>query len=142
VAEEERPGEVEVQELLPVGQRQLVDRRRRLADDRAAADGVDEDVDALVLLHRSLHDALDLRGVQRVGGERVRGAAALADGAGRLVERGLVRVHEDDGAALAADDLGGGAADATAAGGDERDPSLESHGGGSVLYLPASRRAR
>jgi hypothetical protein len=130
VAEEERSGQIEVQQTLPVIERQLVDRRRGLADDRAATDGVDENVDAPVILHRPLDDALDLAGVERVGDERVCLAATVANGARRVVERGLVRVDEKDRAALATDDLGGRATDAAAAGGDERDPSLESHGGG------------
>src|SRR5262249_57845375 len=84
-----------------------------------------------------------VRGTERGGGERVRAAAARAHGARRLVERGLVGVDEHDGAALTADDLGGRAPDAATAGSDERDASLESHGGGSVPYSPpTTRRAR
>src|SRR5204862_7541622 len=39
-------------------------------------------------------------------------------------------------------DLRGRAADAATAGGDERDASLESHGGGSVPYSPPTTRRR
>src|SRR5262249_28364074 len=138
VAEQKRAGQIEVQQTLPVLERQLVDRRRRPADDRAAAHGVDQNVDASVRLHDTLHDAVDLRGVQRVGDDRIDGAAARTHRARRLIERRLVVVHEKDGAALASDDLRGRSTDAAAASGDERDPSLESHGGG--VYRTRRRR--
>ena len=45
MGEEERAVEVEVDQLLPVGEAQLLDRGPRVGDHRAAADRVDQDVD-------------------------------------------------------------------------------------------------
>src|SRR5204862_182515 len=54
VAEQEGAGEVEVQQALPVGERQLVDGRGWLADDRAAADdGIGNGRAAAILLAKA-----------------------------------------------------------------------------------------
>src|SRR5688572_5713769 len=127
VEEEERPREIEVQQLLPLGEAQLLDGGRRLADDRAAADRVDENVDAVVRGHRAAHHVVDLRGVETVGDDRVRHAARGADGADDILDGGLVAIDGDDSAAFTPDDLGGGPANAPPGGSDQRDASLESH---------------
>src|SRR5204862_121964 len=113
-----------------------------LADDRAAADGVDEDVDASVVLHGAPHDTVDLPCVERVGHDRMRGAAVRAHGARRLVERGLVGVHQNDDTTFAPDDLSRRASDATSACADECDTSLESHGGGVYRTRAGDRRTQ
>ena len=127
VGEKKGPGEVEVEQALPVVERQLVHRGGGLRDDRAAADRIDENVDAAVLVDDPSHRARHLGGVERVGHETVGGAARGADGADRLIQGLLVEIDGDHGPALSTDDLGGRPPDAAARSRDQRGPSLESH---------------
>ena len=78
-----------------------------------------------------------LGGVERVGHQPVGAAARGADGAHRLIQDLLVDLDDDDRPALAGDDLGRRPSDAAARGGDQRDPSLESH----AILLAHSRRS-
>ena len=102
--------------------------RGRLGDDGAAADGVDQNIDAPVLVDDPLHGAGHLRAVERVGHEPVGRTAGGPDGAHDLIESLLVELDGDDRSALTADDLGRRPSDAAPRGGDQRDPSFESHG--------------
>src|SRR5207247_798489 len=78
----------------------------------------------------------------RVGPSPTRGAAVRAPGARRLVERGLVGVHQNDDTTFAPDDLRRRASDATSACADECDTSLESHGGGVYRTRAGDRRTQ
>src|SRR5206468_9749648 len=135
IAEQKRAGEVEMEHPLPVVERELVHLGGRLRDDRAAADRIDQDVDATVLVDDPLDDARHLGGVERVGHETVCGAAGGADDADYLAEALLADPAPDDGPALSAEDLGGRPPDAAARGGDQRDSSLESLDRFSLLGL-------
>src|SRR5207244_11835961 len=111
VAEEERPVEVEGDEALPLGERELVDCGGRPRDDRAPAHRVDQDVDPPELAHDAVDHVTDLGRVQGVARSRVPLAPGPPDPATGLLESALVGVDADADAALAPDDLGGGAAD-------------------------------
>ena len=65
--EQERAGQVEVDQRLPVGQRQLLGGGAGLGDDRAAADGVDEDVDPAEALGGVGDHVVHLALFERVG---------------------------------------------------------------------------
>ena len=59
MGEQEGAAEIKIDQALPFGEGQLVDPCAGIGDDRAAADGVDQDVDpAEFLLDRGLIDAI------------------------------------------------------------------------------------
>ncbi len=116
-----------MEHALPLVERELVHVGGRLRDDGAPADRVDQDIDASVLVDDLLHGAGDLRGVERVGDQTVGGATLGSNAADHLIQALLVDLDADDRAALSRDDLGSRPADASAHGGDQRGPSLESH---------------
>src|SRR5262245_57868238 len=134
--EEKGALEIECEELLPLGQRELVHGGSGPGHDGAPAHGVDQDVDVPMLAHHTLHYLVDLRRVERIGPVRMGAAACGLDSGDRILEPALVVVHESDGATIGADDVGGGPPDPARRGGDERYPSIESH---AVLLRP--RRA-
>src|SRR6185437_15960980 len=122
VGEQERAVKVELDEFLPVLETQLVHRRARFGDDRAAADRVDEDVDAAVLGGDRVDEVADLLGVECVANPAVGAAAGGADFLHRLFEPRLVVVDADDDGAFAAHDVGGRAADPARYRSDQGDP--------------------
>ena len=131
VRAEEGGVEIEGDELLPVGEAQLLGRRLRIGDHRAAAHRVDQDVDGAVVARHVGDQLFDLRGIQGIDQLALHLAARLA---GRLAERrhglvemALVVVGDDHRGAFAHHDLGRGAADAVAACGDQRHLVLEAH---------------
>src|SRR5205823_8930012 len=126
VAEEERALEVERDETLPLGERELVDRGRRPRDHRAPPDRVDQDVDASELTDDAVHQGADLPRIQRVGPACERSSPRRADSEHRRVEPCWVSVHADDDPAFATDDVGRGAADPARRRSDERHLVAES----------------
>ncbi len=129
VGEEERPGQVEVDQLLPLLERELVQQGGGAAHDGAAAHPVDQDVDAPVGLDGLPDRALHRRRVEGVGAERERAAARGDDVGGQALEHGRLQVHAHHGAALARDDHRGRAADAGPRRRDQRHLALESRHG-------------
>jgi hypothetical protein len=130
----------------------LRDRGRRLRNDRAAADGVREDIDPAVLVDHPPDRRRHLRAIERVGDQAVGGTARAPDRADHLIQHVLVDLDGHDGAALATDDLGGRPPDAAARGRDQRDSSREPHrivlflrrasaGGAPAPRRPAARNA-
>jgi hypothetical protein len=120
--------EIEVNEALPVGEAQLVDTGRGIGDDRAAANGVDEDIDSAEFLFRRGHRLFHLRRVGRIAEPAVGPAAAVAQCRHRGLEPPRVIVDADDDRTLARHDLGGSPPDAVGTGGDQRDFVREPHG--------------
>src|SRR5262249_58703444 len=66
VAEQERAVQVELDKLLPVVEAQFIDGGARLLDDRAASDGVHQDVHRAVLLRGPGGNVVDLAFIERV----------------------------------------------------------------------------
>ena len=135
MAKEERRVEVEGNEPLPVAEGQLVDGRARMRDDRAAADGVDQDVDRAEFLRHRRDEHLDLGSVEGVGAAGMGPAARRPQRCDGLVEPALVVVDADHDRPFAGHDVGGGAPDAAGDGGDERDSVGKPHVSSSV-FLP------
>src|SRR5439155_13840260 len=127
MAEEEGAGEVEVQELLPFLEGELVERRGRARDDRAAAHAIDEDVDVAVGVDGAPDHVLHGGGVESIGAEPERTAPGGGDLGGEPVEGGLIEIDRDHAATLAPDDTRRRATDAGASPGDQRDLTLEPH---------------
>ena len=82
--------QVEVDQPLPLGKFLLFDPRARIGDDRAAADRVDEDVDAAEFLVDRGGGGLELTAVEGITQLSVRGAARSAQRRHRLVEAAVV----------------------------------------------------
>jgi hypothetical protein len=127
VREEERAVEVEGEQLLPVGERQLVDGGCRLGDHGAAPDRVHEDVDPSVGPHDVRDDSVHGRRVERVGDAALGAAAGVANRRHGLVEPALVGVDPDDDSALGTDDLRRRLPNPARRRRDERDSIRESH---------------
>src|SRR4029077_11039047 len=81
VGEEEGAGEVEVEQLLPLLERELVEGGGGPGHDGAAAHRVDQDVDAPVRVDGPLHHALHRGRVERVRPQRERAGARRGGGA-------------------------------------------------------------
>ncbi len=113
------------------GEAQLLGRGLRIGDHRAAAHGIDQDVDAAMVLRRPGDQLLDLRRVQRIDQFALdlaaRSAGRFLQRRHGLVEMALMVVGDDHGGALAHHDLGRGAADAVGSCGDQRHLVLEPH---------------
>jgi len=127
MGEQERAREVEVDQPLPVAEAQLVDRRTGFADDRAAGDGVDQDVDPAEFRHDRADRRLHVLLVEGIAQPPMRSAAGLIQLRHRAVEPLLVVVDRDDDAAVLRDDVGGGAADAARRRGDQRHLVVKAH---------------
>ena len=78
MGEQEGAVEIEVDQALPFGEGQLVDPCAGIGDDRAAADGVDQDVDPAEFLLDGGDCGLYLPGIERVAKPPVRLAACAA----------------------------------------------------------------
>ena len=132
MGEQERAVEVEGDQLLPVGETELLGRGLRIVDHRAAADGVDQDVDATVIALDLSDQPVDRAGVQRVDQPAfylaARLAAGLAQRRHRLVQPALMVVDGDHRRTLARHDRCGGPADAVRRRADQRHLVLEAHG--------------
>src|SRR5207245_7241434 len=105
VTEEEGRVQVESDQALPLGQRQLGDGGRGAGDDGAATDGVDEDVDTAVGASHAVDRLGHLSRIEPIGPARLGLSAATTNRIHEGVETGLVRIHADHRASLGADDL-------------------------------------
>ncbi len=90
MVEEEGAGEVEVQELLPLLEGELIQRGGRARDDGAAAHGIDEDVDPAVSVDGASDGVLHGGGVERIRPHPQR--PVPADLGDEPVERRLIHV--------------------------------------------------
>jgi len=138
VAEEECPVEVEGEEALPLGERQLVDGGGGAGDDGAPAHRVDQDVDAPVFADDARDHVAHLGGIEGVGAPPMRARAGGAERGHRRVQPRLIGVHAHDHAALTADDLRRRAADAACRRRDQRHLVPESHGSPHLLTRDSS----
>ncbi len=94
-----------MEKQLPFIEPEFVDRGAGIVDERAAADGVDENVDAAEFVHRLLHNVCRLAGVEGVGHDAFGFAATLAHAAHHEVNVFLTGVNTDNGPAFFAHDL-------------------------------------
>src|SRR5260370_38934554 len=78
MGKEEVADKREVDQLLPVGKAQLIDAGAGLADDRAAADRVDQDVDRAELARDRRDERVDLGGIERITDTPMRPPAGRA----------------------------------------------------------------
>jgi hypothetical protein len=91
-----------------------------MRDDRAAADGVDEDVDGAEFLRHGGGDGVDLARVEHVGASRMGAPAGRAQFGDGIVKPALVDINRDHDRPLARHDAGGGAADPARRRSDDR----------------------
>ena len=87
-----------------------------------------EAVDRSVRIERCLHIGLHIGGFGHVGSDEQRLAALLADDAGGAFAAGRITIHHHDPGSVAREADSGGASDAIAGAGDQRDLALEVHG--------------
>ena len=143
MGEQKCPVEVESDQPLPLVKGQLVHIGARICDDRAAADGIDEDVGGAEFVFDRGHHRVNLPLIEGVAETPVGNAADPAQGGNRGFEPVRVVIDADDDRALAGHDLGSGTADAVGKGGDDRDFVREAHGSplSCSLFSPLSSRA-
>src|SRR5439155_4119255 len=121
VTEEKGRVQVEGDQALPLGQRQVVYGGRGAGDDGAAAVRVDEDVDTAVGAHHAVDHLGHLSRIEPIGPAPLGLSPATANAVHDRVETGLVRIYADHRASFAADDLRRRATDPAAGRCDEHD---------------------
>src|SRR5215471_4322353 len=92
-------------QALPIGKAQLIDRRAGIADDRAAAHGVDQDVDSTEFLLYGGNGPLHLTRIEGVAEPPMRGAAGASQGSHGVVEAILMIVDANNSCAFVRHDL-------------------------------------
>jgi len=116
-----------VDQRLPVRQRQLIGGGAGLGDDGAAADRIDEDVDAPEALDGVGDHAFDLAFIERIGVVGMGLAAGGRDLGNGCIQPLAIDVHGGDASTFRADDVGGRATDPACRRRDECDLALETH---------------
>ena len=127
MAKQEGCVHVEGNQLAPIGKAQLICCRGGIGDDGAAADAVDQDVDAAAFGDDSLHSGRSLALIECVAGDADRLAAGRADRAHRSIDTGRIAVHHGNDGAFAGHDGARGTPDPRRAGGDDRNLVLKTH---------------
>jgi hypothetical protein len=134
---QESAAEVDCHEAVPFVVADLGGRLDRLLDARV----VEGDVEAVEPLHRGLQCRFDVLGARDGAGHGERLAAGLLDHASRLLVAVGGDVGDHDARTVAPERECGGAADAAARSGDERDLAVEAAAHGVTMTLMASRSA-